>query len=133
MAARSGRELLIKMAGTAIAGMKTATVSFTAEGVDITDKLDGGYRTMADFAGVMSFEISGEGVAKDADIRDLFKAGGGFLLSDVTIEWDSGEEWECDVWVSSYEETAAHDGATDFSVTMQSSGAWSEVTPPVGP
>jgi len=129
MAARSGRELLIKKAGTAIAGMQTSTVAFTAEGVDITDKLDNGYRTYADFAGVMSFEISGDGIAKDADLRGLFKTGGGFMLTDVTIAWDDDEEWECDVWFSAYEETGAHDGSTDFTFTMQSSGAWSEVTP----
>jgi predicted secreted protein len=117
-------------AGTALAGIKTSTVSFTAEGVDITDKMDGGYRTYGDFAGVLSFELTGEGVAKDAVIRDIFKAGSGFLLTDITIEWDDGEEWECDVWVSSYEETGAHDGSVDFSITMASSGAWAEVTGP---
>ena len=130
MSARSGRELLIKKNGTALAGIRTTSVSFTAEGVDITDKLDGGYRTMGDFAGIISFEISGDGVAKDAILRDIFKAGTGFLLTDITIEWDSGEEWECDVFFSSYEETGAHDGEVEFSATFQSSGAWSEVTPP---
>jgi len=128
MAARSGRELLIKKADTALLGFKTNTVSFTAEGVDVTDKLDEGYRTFGDFHGIISFEISGDGVAKDTVLRDLFKAGSGFLLSDVTIEWDTGEEWECDVFFSAYEETGAHDGSVDFSATFQSSGAWSEVT-----
>jgi predicted secreted protein len=118
---------LIKKSGTAIAGIKTSTVSFTAEGVDITDKLDSGYRTMGDFAGIISFEISGEGVAKGTVARDIFKAGTGFLLTDVTIEWDSGETWDCDVFLSAYEETAAHDGSVDFSITLQSSGEWSEV------
>lgn len=130
MAARSGRELLIKQAGTAIAGFRTNTVSFTAEGVDITDKLDNGFRTFADFAGVISFEISGDGVAKASTLRDLFKngtGGTGFLLTNVTIEWDSTETWECDLFFSAYEETGAHDGATEFSATMQSSGAWAEV------
>jgi predicted secreted protein len=128
MTARSGRELLIKKNGTALAGFKTNTVAFTAEGVDITDKLDDGYRTFGDFAGIISFEISGDGVAKDTVLRDIFKTGGGFLLTDVTIEWDDGESWECDVFFSSYEETGAHDGSVDFSATFQSSGAWSEVT-----
>lgn len=130
MSARSGRSLLIKKNGTALAGIKTSSVSFSAEGVDITDKLDGGFRTMASFAGVISFEISGEGVAKAKVIRDIFKAGTGFLLTDVTIEWDSTETWDCDVFLSAYEETAAHDGSVDFSITLQSSGAWSQVTPP---
>lgn len=127
MSARSGRELLIKKAGTALAGFKTNTVAFTAEGVDITDKLDSGYRTFGDFAGIISFEISGDGVAKDTVLRDLFKAGTGFLLNDVTIQWDTGEEWGCDVFFSAYEETGAHDGSADFTATFQSSGAWSEV------
>jgi predicted secreted protein len=129
--ARSGRSLLIKLNGTAIAGFQTNTVAFTAEGVEITDKLDDGFATYADFAGKISFEASGDGVAKDATLRDIFKngsGGSGFLLSDVTIEWDDGEEWECDLFFSSYEETGAHDGAVEFSATFLSSGAWAEVT-----
>lgn len=128
MAARSGRELLIKKGATAIAGFQTNTVSFTAEGVDITDKLDEGYRTYGDFPGTLSFEISGDGVAKGTTLRDIFKSGTAFLLEDVTIEWDDSESWECDVWFSSYEETGAHDGATEFSATFESSGKWAEVT-----
>jgi predicted secreted protein len=127
MSARSGRDLLIKLGGTAIAGFKTNTVSFTAEGVDITDKLDSGYRTMADFAGVISFEISGDGVAKAKGLRDYFKTGGGFKLTNVTIDWGDNEEWECDLWFSAYEESGAQDGAVEFSATFQSSGPWSEV------
>lgn len=127
MAARSGRELLIKKNSTAIAGLRTTGVSFDGSPVDITDKGDAGYRTLASFAGMQSFEISGDGVSQDAVIRDIFKAGGGYLLTDVTIQWDTGEEWSCDVYVSSYEETGAHDGEVQFTLTMQSSGAWAEV------
>lgn len=127
MSARSGRALLIKKNNVAIAGFKTNTVSFTAEGVDITDKLDKGYRTFGDFAGIISFEISGDGIAKGTTLRDVFKTGTTFLLTDVTIEWDSGEEWECDVFFSAYEESGADDGAVEFSATFQSSGEWAAV------
>ena len=127
MSARSGRALLIKKDSTAIAGFRTNTVSFTAEGVDITDKLDEGYRTFGDFPGIISFEISGDGVAKGTTLRDVFKSGTGFKLNDVTIEWDDGETWECDVFFSAYEESGAHDGSVEFSATFQSSGKWTEV------
>ena len=130
MAARSGRTLLIKQAGTAIAGFRTNTVSFTAEGVDITDKLDNGFMTYADFAGVISFEVTGDGVAKNATLRNIFKngtGGAGFLLTNVTIEWDTSETWECDLFFSAYEETGEHAGAVEFSATFMSSGAWAEV------
>lgn len=127
MAARSGRELLFKKNEVAIAGFRTNSVSFTAEGVDITDKLDDGYRTMGDFAGVISFEATGDGVAKGTTLRDIFKDGGSFLLDDITIEWDDGEEWECDVFFSAYEESGEHSGEVTFSATFQSSGAWAVV------
>lgn len=126
MSARSGRELLIKKNGVAIAGFKTNTVAFTAEGVDITDKLDGGFVTYGDFAGSLSFEISGDGVAKATTLRDIFKAGTGFLLTDVTVEWDDSETWECDLFLSAYEESGEHTGAVEFSATFLSSGAWAE-------
>jgi predicted secreted protein len=133
MAARSGRSLLIKqgtlLSNTTLAGFKTNTVSFSAEGVDITDKLDNGYRTFADFAGTLSFEITGDGVAKDATLRDIYLAGGtGFLITDILLDWDGSELWTCNLWFSSYEETGAHDGAVDFSATLQSSGAWAVAT-----
>ena len=127
MAARSGRELLIKKNSVAIAGLRTTGVSFDGSPVDITDKGDDGYRTLAEFAGMQSFEISADGVAKGTVIRDIFKAGGPYLLTDVVLEWDTSEEWSCDVYVSSYEETGSHDGEVTFSLTMQSSGEWSEV------
>lgn len=128
MPGRSGRSLLIKKDNTAIAGLRNTSVSFTNEGVDITDKLDNGYRTYGDFPGVLSFEISADGVSKSTTLRDLVKVGGSGLLEDITIEWDDSEEWECDVYLASYEETGAHDGEVEFSVTLESSGAWAEVT-----
>lgn len=126
--AASGRDFLIKKNGLAIAGVKENSVSFSAEGVDVTDKMDAGYVTYGDFAGTLSFEITGSGVQKDTTLRDIFKTGGGFLLTDVTLEFENGESWACDVFFSSYSETGAHDGSIDFEFTMSSSGAW-EVTP----
>lgn len=127
MTARSGRELLIKKNGTAIAGLRSTSVSFTSGGVDVTDKLDGGYRTMADFSGQQSFDVTASGVAKGVVIRDIFKAGTGYLVTDVTVVWDTGEEWAVDLWIESYTETGEHNGEVTFDVTMQSSGAWAEV------
>lgn len=128
MSATSGREFLIHKDGTAIAGVKESSVAFSAEGVDITDKLDAGYVTYGDFVGTLSFEITGSGVQKDTVLRDIFKAGTGYLLSDITLEFADGESWACDVFFSAYSETGAHDGATEFEFTMASSGAWT-VTP----
>lgn len=128
MAARSGRDLLLKKNGTAIAGLRNVSIAFTADGADITDKMDGSARTMGDWANLVSFEISADGVAKDTTLRDIFKARAGFLLTDMTIEWDDGEEWACNLFLSAYDENGPHDAEVDFSATLMSSGAWSEVT-----
>jgi predicted secreted protein len=127
MASRSGREILIIKGGAAIAGLQTTGVSFTAGGVDVTDKMDNGYVTYADFAGTLSFSITADGTAKDAVVRDIFKAGGSFLLTDTVIQWDDAESWACDLWISDYSETGAHNEDVKFSITLNSSGAWTEV------
>jgi TP901-1 family phage major tail protein len=126
MPAVSGRTLLIKKAATAIAGFRTNTISVDGSPVDITDKGDAGFQTMADFAGRKSIELSGDGVWKANTLSAIGMAGvaTGHLLTDITMVNGNGDTIDGDFYLSSYEETGADDGAVEFSATLQSSGAW---------
>jgi predicted secreted protein len=130
MPASSGREFLILKAGTAIAGLRENSLSVDGSPVDVTDKDDGGYRTLASFAGSKSFEISASGVLKDEILRDIALGTGSLLLTDITVEFDDGDVITGDVYLASAEFAGAYDGENTYTVALQSSGAWTAPTAP---
>ncbi len=122
--ADTGRDLLIKKNAVAIAGAQENGISIDNSPVDITSISDGGYRTLADFAGMRALDISVSGVWTDTVMRDAALAATGMLLTDITIDFADGGDISGDFYLASYDETGAHDGAVTFTCSMQSSGAW---------
>ena len=122
--ADTGRDLLIKKNAVAIAGAQENGISIDNSPVDITSISDGGYRTLADFAGMRALDISVSGVWTDTVMRDAALAATGMLLTDITIDFADGGDISSDFYLASYEESGAHDGAVTFTCSMQSSGAW---------
>lgn len=121
--ADTGRDLLILKNAVAIAGAQENGVSVDNSPVDITSIGDGGFRTLADFAGMRALDISISGVWADKTLRDS-ALGATLLLTDITIEFADGGDIAGDFYLANYEETGAHDGAVTFTATLQSSGAW---------
>lgn len=128
MAAISGRDLIVKKAGTAIAAVRTTGISVDNSPVDITSNDDAGFRTLGGFSGVRSMDITLEGVWSETVISDLaYGADSGLLLSDITIE-DGSDTIAADFFIASFERSGSHDGEVTYSSTFQSSGSWT-VTP----
>lgn len=125
--ADTGRDLLILKNATAIAGAQENGISIDNSPVDITSIGDGGYRTLADFAGMRTLDISISGVWADKVMRDQ-ALGTTLLLTDITIEFADGGDISGDFYLASYEETGAHDGAVTFTASLQSSGEWTYTT-----
>ena len=125
--ADSGRDLLVKKGGTAIAGAQETGISVDNSPIDITDSASGGYRTLADFAGKRAIDISINGVWGDKVMRDQ-ALGGTVLLTDITIDFADGGDIAGDFYLANYEETGNHEGAVTFTATLQSSGAWTYTT-----
>jgi len=125
--ADTGRDLLILKNAVAIAGAQENGVSVDNSPVDITSIGDGGFRTLADFAGMRALDISISGVWADKTLRDS-ALGTTLLLSDITIEFADGGDIAGDFYLASYEETGAHDGAVTFTASLQSSGEWTYTT-----
>lgn len=121
--ADTGRDLLILKNATAIAGAQENGISIDNSPVDITSIGDGGYRTLADFAGMRTLDISVSGVWVDKVMRDQ-ALGAALLLTDITIEFADGGDIAGDFYLASYEETGPHDGAVTFTASLQSSGEW---------
>lgn len=128
--ATSGRDFVIKKNAAVIAGLRENAISFDGSPVDITSKSAEGFRTLADFAGMKSFDISASGILEDAVFRDLVSdEDSTLLLTDVTIEYADGGEIACDVYIASCEFAGAHDGENTYTLSLQSSGKWTW-TPP---
>jgi predicted secreted protein len=125
MVATSGRDFIIMKNSNAIAGLRENSVSFDGSPVDITGKGDGGFRTLAGFAGMKSFDVSASGVLADDVFLDLINTpGSALLLTDVTIEYANGDTIAGNVYVASCEFSGAHDGENTYTLSLQSSGAW---------
>jgi predicted secreted protein len=125
--ADTGRDLLILKAATAIAGARENGISIDNSPVDITSIGDGGYRKLADFAGMRSLDISISGVWADKVMRDA-ALGTTLLLTDITIAFADGGSLEGDFYLAIYEETGTHNEAVTFTASLQSSGAWTYTT-----
>jgi predicted secreted protein len=124
MTAAIGRSYLVKKGNTALAGVRTKSLSINHEPVDITTDDEDGFRTLLGAVGESSFELSVDGVSKDDTLFDEALSSSTKLLTDVTIEHPSGTI-SGDVFLASYEETGAYNDAITFSATFQSSGEWS--------
>lgn len=128
MPAVSGRDLIIEKNGTPIAGVRSSGFSIDNSPVNITSKDDAGFRTLADFAGERSLDITVEGVWKDDVISAIALDDATQLLTDITIIDASGATISGDFYLASFEQTGDHDGEVTYSAELQSSGIWT-VTP----
>jgi predicted secreted protein len=125
-----GREFEVKKNNTVIAGVRTRGFSWSGEAVDITTGEDNGKRTLDDLTGQETLTITCDGVTKGDVLRSAALGSGGKKLTDITFEGPipsggaSGMEISGDFVLTSYEETGAQNDAYTFSVTFESSGAW---------
>ena len=126
MAAQSGRDMLVLKDGVAIAGCRETSITFQGEPVDITNKGSNGYRTLASFSGVESFDITNSGVWEDDVMRGIAFSGPGNskLLTDITLQWGDGATMACDFYLSGYTSGGNHDAEETQETTLQSSGPW---------
>lgn len=130
MPANIGRELLVKRGSTVIAGVRTKTITFNGEPVDVTSDDDSGFRTLLATAGQKSIDMSVEGVTKDNELRSAALSGTSLLLTDVNIEWPNGDTLTGDFFLNSVEETGTYNDAITFTSSFQSSGSWTYTPAP---
>ena len=131
MAAQKGKLVLLKAdtAGgspqvyTTIAGLRTNTWTVNGEDVDVTTKDDNGWQQRLSGAGVRSISISANGIFQDSTVEETVRQ----WAFDQTINWfqitfENGDDLECQFQISNYERTGDHDGAEQYSLTLNSHG-----------
>lgn len=131
MVAQSGTLFLLKLrndAGTPafvpVAGLRSRSLAFNAQVIDITNSDSvGQFREILAGYGIKSLSVSGAGVAvTKASFEVIRDAAFDQSLRDAEITVPDFGVFTFKVKVSAFELTGAHDGALEFSATLESSG-----------
>ena len=110
-----------------VAGLRTRSLGFNAEAVDITHQESSGqWRELLAGAGVRSARASGAGIFKDAASDELIRQ---VFFDGIIRNWqilipDFGVV-EGAFQIASFELTGRHDGEVSFEMSLESAGALS--------
>jgi TP901-1 family phage major tail protein len=130
MAAQKGKDLLLKVDSdglgnyTTVAGLRSRTISFNAETIDITHQESAGqWRELLDGGGIKSARLSGAGVFKDAESDETVR---GYFFNGTVRTWqvvipDFGTATGL-FQVTSLEFSGRHDAEVSFEMTLESAG-----------
>lgn len=130
MAAQKGKNLLLKIdadglgAFQTVAGLRSRTLAFNAETVDVTHQESAGqWRELLAGAGVKSARITGSGIFKDAASDELIREA---FFNGLIREWqvivpDFGSV-EGPFQIAAFELTGRHDGEVSFELALESAG-----------
>ncbi len=130
MAAQKGKDLLLKVdsdgLGTyvTVAGLRSRTISFNSETVDITHQESSGqWRELLEGGGIKSGRLSGSGIFKDAASDETVR---GYFFSATIRNWqvvipDFGTATG-PFQITSLEFSGRHDGELTFDVSLESAG-----------
>ncbi|MFN3744471.1 MAG: phage major tail protein, TP901-1 family [Hyphomicrobiaceae bacterium] len=130
MAAQKGKDLLLKVdtTGTAsfstVAGLRSRSISFNAEAVDITHAESAGeWRELLAGAGVKSARVAGAGIFKDSASDATIRA---YIFDGTIRDWqivipDFGTI-EGRFQITSFELSGRHDAEVAFEITLDSAG-----------
>lgn len=129
MAAQKGKDLLLRVndqgAFVTVAGLRTRTIAFNSETVDVTNQdSTGQWRELLAGSGIRSARISGAGIFKDAAsdsrIRQAFFDGEIPTFEIVIPDFGTVDGA---FQITSFELTGRHDGEVSFELALESAGA----------
>ena len=130
MAAQKGKDLLLKLdsngAGTftSVAGLRSRSLAFNAETVDITHQESAGqWRELLAGAGVRHARVAGSGIFKDAASDALVRS---YVFDGTIRNWqvivpDFGTV-QGPFQITSFELSGRHDGEVAFDLALESAG-----------
>ncbi len=131
MTASVGREVLLKKAASVIAGLRSVSLSWAGESIDITSGENSGKRLLLDASGQEQIDLSCEGIMKEHVFRALALGSSSKMMTDITLTWPiatPGNTTEATLSgnfrMSSFEEGMPYNDAITFSIKLESSGAW---------
>jgi TP901-1 family phage major tail protein len=122
--AEKGLSFLLKLAGTAIGGMRTTAMAINGSEVDITNKdSTSQWRELLPAAGEVSMTISASGVFLDngnlTTVRGYVIA---MSINTFVLEFESGDTYTGSFQVTNCEQAGEYNGEVTYSITLESSG-----------
>lgn len=130
MAAQKGKDLHLKIdptgAGsfTTVAGLRTRSLAFNSESVDITSQESAGqWRELLDGAGVRHAKITGQGVFKDAASDEMLRAA--FFAGSIDSYQMAIPAFgivQGPFQIVALELTGRHDNEIAFDISLESAG-----------
>ena len=129
MAVAAGRDMVIKKAGTVIAGVRKVSLSIDTVSIDITSADDIGFQKLMSVSAGRSISLSVEGVESDRVLYTIgIVSGTSQLLTDLSITIPTAATTNDvitgDFYMSNYKGEGDYKDAVMFSATFTSSGAW---------
>lgn len=140
MAAQKGSALLLKIGAdntaaasadtyTTIGGLRSTSITMNEETVDVTTKDSSGIRELLANGGVQSCSISGSGVFTDAasetTLESAFAASNFHNFQIIVPDFGT---YTGEFQVASLEYSGEYNGEVTYSVTLESSGAFTFAT-----
>ena len=125
MANTAGRDFVLAKNSTTIASVRSKSVTWNGNPIDVTNDDDDGATTyLADTFANTTLEISVEGLTDDDVLADLAFATGDSAkhLSDITLTRANGDAISGTFILTSYQETGQYEDAVTFTATLVRSG-----------
>ena len=131
MAAQKGRSFVLKIgngatveAFTTVGGMRSTGITLGNETVDVTDKDSAGWRELLESAGGKSVSVSGSGVFKDSASETTVRTAAlADTIDNYRVQFEDGDYFAGAFQITSLEFTGENNGAREYSLTLESSGA----------
>lgn len=116
-----GRDMVLRLNGVAVAGIRTKSFVINGEPIDITSDDDLGWRKLLDAPGEIQVNISFAGVTKsDALLQIALNKID--RINPFQIVRPDGGVLSGDFFLSNYQESAEYQGASMIEGELQSSG-----------
>ncbi|MBL8881622.1 MAG: phage major tail protein, TP901-1 family [Hyphomicrobium sp.] len=130
MAAQKGKDLLLKVDSTGagafatVAGLRSRSIAFNAESVEITHAESAGqWRELLEGGGVKSARVTGSGVFKDASSDALIRS---YVFNGTIRNWQIAVPdfgiIEGPFHIASFELSGRHDNEVAFDLALESAG-----------
>lgn len=120
-----GRDVILTVAGQAIAGTQTKGLTCNNEPVDVTDDSAGGWRLVMARPGLKTVDIAISGVLKNLELmRSFFSAtNSGSQVFAVSVTYPDGSIAAGNFMMASFSETGESNAGKTFDSSWQSTGA----------
>lgn len=121
MASEKGRGISVQWNGSAIAQVRTKSISIANATIDVTNDDDDGIRKLLSDAGEQSVSISVSGVVTD---RVLLQAAiASTIVDNMDFIFGNGNKMSGDFAITGYTVTGEYKEAATFEATFESAGA----------